>query len=191
MANALQFCLHIGDCGDIAMFKMPEIELHARLNAPIKWHFINAPGRLATRHQPFIHAAEIMIGRVNMRAVMGADLNTLNRGIFAFGQLIYANAEILRHARRGHVVIQIFDLWQRMGRVTDDAGLECDGNINNTTGHGVSPSFEIKQARQWRARWRRGIRQSRWKQRRVLQRGREKSPHHHPATSGGFHHWAG
>ena len=60
----------------------------------------------------------------------------------------------------------------------------------DVTGHGFPPSFEIKQARRWQARWRRGIHQSQWKRRRVLQRGRGKSPHHHPATSGGFRHLA-
>jgi hypothetical protein len=36
-------------------------------------------------------------------------------------------------------MVQIFNLGQRMGWVTDDAGLERNRDINNTTGHGFSP----------------------------------------------------
>ena len=125
VADALQFCLHIFRRRDIAIREMPKIELHARLKAPFQRHFINAPGRLPARNRPFIHAAEEVIGRIKMRPAMGCDAHHFPRGELAFGQLIHADAEFLRQARRGHLVIVIFNFGQHMRRIGCDPAFEC------------------------------------------------------------------
>ena len=136
VADALQLRLYIFRRRDIAIREMPKIELHARLKAPLKRHFINAPGRLPARNRPFIHAAEKVIGRIKMRPAVRRDAHHFPRRELAFGQLIHANVEFLRQARRGHVMIVILNFGQHMRWVRSDPAFECHRNINETACHG-------------------------------------------------------
>ena len=54
-----------------------------------------------------------MVRRIEMRAVVRADGDALHCCIFAVGQLIDTDAHVLRHCRRGQVVIEVLDLRQR------------------------------------------------------------------------------
>ena len=50
MADTLKLCLDVIRSNDIAIFEMTKIELHARLETPVKRHFINSNGPFTAVH---------------------------------------------------------------------------------------------------------------------------------------------
>jgi hypothetical protein len=90
---------------------------------------------LGSRRQGMVHRGEIVVGRIQMRAVMRAQRARLDSGIFALRQLIDADAEIAGDRRRGHVVVAVLDLRQSVRRVAGDTRLQGDGDIDEAAGH--------------------------------------------------------
>ena len=139
MADAFQFRLYIAGCGDIAVGQMPEIQLHAGLEAPFQRHFIDPPGWLPARFQGVVHGGEEVVRRVQMGTVMGGYFHFLHRCVFAVRQLIDPDAHVFRHGRGGLVVIQILDLWQHVRRIALDARHQRDGDVDQAARHRVTP----------------------------------------------------
>ena len=139
MADPVELRLDIFRPRHIAVVEMAEIELHARLEAPFQRHFVDPPGGLAAFLQRMVHRREEMPGRVQVRAVMGGDADLLDGGVFAVRQRVHADAEIFGHGGRGVVVVQIVDLRQHVRRIARNAGLQRDGNIDDTTAHACPP----------------------------------------------------
>jgi len=81
-----------------------------------------------------------MIGRIQICAVVGCDLQMLVRPAFAFGQLIlFQTRKERRHLIAGLLVIQIFDLRLDHRRVRDQFGIQSDGYVYESARH-VTPS---------------------------------------------------
>jgi hypothetical protein len=141
VADAFQFGFDVTGRRDITVCHMAEIQFHAGLEAPFQRHLIDAPGRFPAGFQRVVHAGEKVIRRVQMRAVMGADLDLFHRGVFAVRQLIDPDTHIFGHGGRGLMMIQILDLGQHVRRIASDAGLQRDGDIDQTAWHGWFPIF--------------------------------------------------
>jgi hypothetical protein len=118
---------------------MAEIELHRRLEAPFQRHLVDPPRRLAARHQRVVHGAEEVVWRIQMGAVMAADLDPLDRGVFAVRQIGDPHAHVVGDRRRGLVMVDIVDLRQHMRRVAGDAGAQRAGDVDQAAGHGAFP----------------------------------------------------
>src|SRR5262245_20752607 len=87
-----------------------------------------------------IHAGEVMVGGIEMRAVVGADGAALDGRVFTAGELVEPDAHVLGYRRGGLVMVHVFDLRQRVWRVTLDPGLPRRGDVGQTTRHGASLS---------------------------------------------------
>ena len=136
MADALQLRLDVRGLDDVAVVEVAEVELDARIVEPFQRQLVDALAGPAAGRQPFVLAGEVVVGRVDVGAVVGADLDALDGGVLAFRQRVHGDAHILRHARRGLMVVEILDLGQAVRRVGLDAGLERDGQVDIAAGHG-------------------------------------------------------
>ena len=141
VADALQLRLHIAGRGDIAIGQMAEVELHRRLEAPFQRHLVDPPRWLAARLQPVVHRREVVIRRIEMRAVVRADVAALHRGVFAVRQLIDPHPHVLGHRRRGHVMVHVFDLRQRVRRIALDPRLQRHRDVDQPARHRASSTY--------------------------------------------------
>ena len=66
MADALELGFDVLRGRHIAVLEMPEVELHAGIEAPFQRHLVDGDRALAA-----IHGGGEMIGRVEMRGVVG------------------------------------------------------------------------------------------------------------------------
>ena len=78
MADALQLVLDLLGGDDVAVRQVAEVELHAGLEAPVERHLVDGDGALA-----LVHRRMEMIGRVEMRAVVGREVDVLDRPALA------------------------------------------------------------------------------------------------------------
>jgi len=140
VSDTLQLRLDVRRGGDISVVEMAKVELHRRLEAPFERHLVDPPGRLAPVLQPVIHRREEVIGRIQMCAVVGADVDPLHRRVLAVGQVAHLHAHILRHLRRALVMVDVIDLRQHVRRVAGDPALQGDGNVDQSASHGLLPS---------------------------------------------------
>jgi len=138
VADAFELAFDVSRGGDIAVGQMPEIQLHGRLVAPFERHLINPPRWLAAGLQGVVHGGEVVIGGVQMCAVVGADGAALDGRIFTAWKLVDPNPHKLRHGGGGLVVVDVFDLRQRVRRIALDPGLERRGDVDQATRHGAS-----------------------------------------------------
>jgi hypothetical protein len=67
---------------DVAVGHVAEVELHARAEAPFQRHLVDGDRAFAA-----VHRRMVVIGRVEMGAVVGGDLQALHRPAFAAGQI--------------------------------------------------------------------------------------------------------
>ena len=134
MPDTLQFGLDILGSRDIAVRKMPEVELHARLKTPFQRHLVDGPGALAA-----IHGGMEVPGRVQMRPVVGGERYLLHRPALAIRQIFRLQpVEELQHPRQALLVIDILDgrvIARRIGR---HVVLQGNGDIDQLARHGVS-----------------------------------------------------
>ena len=89
MADTLQLGLDVAGGRNIAVRQMPEVELHPWLEAPFQRHLIDGDRRAATGNQRAVHGRMVMIGRVQMGAVMGGQADAFHRPAFAIGQISF------------------------------------------------------------------------------------------------------
>src|SRR5579883_2650300 len=83
MPDALELVLNVFRGCDIAVGEMAEVELDGRLQAPFERHLVDGPGALAA-----IHGGMEVPGRVEMGAVMGREVDLLDRPALAVGQIL-------------------------------------------------------------------------------------------------------
>ena len=83
MSNSSELSLNIFAGCHVAVVKTSEVQFHARLEAPIERHLINSDGPLA-----FVHGRGKMIGRVEVRSIVGDELNALDCPSLAVRQVI-------------------------------------------------------------------------------------------------------
>src|SRR5580658_11252503 len=88
-----------------------------------------------------VHGGEVVVGGVEVGAVVGTNVGALDGGVFAVGELVDADAHVFGHRGGGFVVVEVFDLRQGVGRVALDAGFEGDGNVDQAAGHARPPSL--------------------------------------------------
>ena len=89
MAYAGQFGLHVCGGDHIAICKMPKVQFHARLKAPFQRDFINGDRRFFMAQGLVLGGVEV-VGRIQVGAVVGAQLDKLHRPTFAIGQVLLA-----------------------------------------------------------------------------------------------------
>src|SRR5262249_674098 len=81
MADAFQLGLDLGDGDDMPIGPVAEVELDAGLEAPFQRHLVDGDGALA-----LVHGRMEVIGRVEMRAVVGREADVLDRPALAVGR---------------------------------------------------------------------------------------------------------
>jgi len=123
----------------VAVRQSAEVELDSGLEAPVERHLVDAHRGPAAGDERVIHGGEVVVGRVEVRAVVGADGAALDGGVLAAGQLVDAHAHEAGHGRGGHVVVEIVDLREHFRRVAGDAGLEGDRDVHDAPRHGRCP----------------------------------------------------
>ena len=120
VADALQLRLHVGGGGDVAVREVAEVELHARLEAPLQRHLVDGDGALAA-----VHGGGEVPGRIEVRAVVGGDIDALHGPALAVRQLGRRQAgEERAHLRRALLVVDVGDLGLVAGRVRRDVALQ-------------------------------------------------------------------
>src|SRR3984885_16018022 len=103
MSDALEFSLDILSGHDIAVGKMPEVEFDAGLKTPFERHFLDGPGALTA-----VHGRMIVIGRVEMGAVMGGELHRLHPPALTVRPILRFEArKESKHARQALLVVVI------------------------------------------------------------------------------------
>ena len=130
---------------------MPEVELHAGIEAPFQRHLVDGDGALAA-----VHGGGEMPGRIEMRGVMRGQPDPFDRPAFRSGQvaLLQAGKEF-HHVGRGLPMILIFDLRAVAGRIGGDIVFERNRNVDELAGHMHSPDFISAWSRMTRALHRR------------------------------------
>jgi hypothetical protein len=83
VADALELGLDILCGRDIAIGKIPEVELDRRIKAPFQRDFVDGGGALAA-----VHGRGEVVRRVEMGAAMSRQLDPLDRPAFAVGQFL-------------------------------------------------------------------------------------------------------
>src|SRR5262245_66642484 len=78
MTDPLQFGLHVRRGCNVAVGKATEIELDPGLEAPLQRHLVDAQ-----RPPTAVHGGGEVVGRVKVRAVMGRNIDALDRPAFA------------------------------------------------------------------------------------------------------------
>src|SRR5579871_504633 len=96
MSDPLEFGLDVlGGC-DIAVGKMAKVKFHTTLETPFERHVIDGPGALTA-----IHGWVVVIGRIEMRAVVGRKLHSLHRPGLTFRQILRLQSrKEAEHARQ-------------------------------------------------------------------------------------------
>jgi hypothetical protein len=128
-----QRAFHVVGSAHIAVRLVAEVELHGVVEAPFERHLVDGHRRLAV-----IHRGMEMIGRIEVRAVVGRDRDLLHRGTGAVGKLVAPHAEHSHEIVRAGLVIEIGDGGQHIGRVGRDPGFQRDRNIDDATRHTFS-----------------------------------------------------
>ncbi len=82
MADALELRLDLGGLDHVAVRQMAEVELHARLQAPFQRNLVDGK-----RPFPAVHGRVVVPRRVNVGAVVGGDLEHLDRPTLAIRQI--------------------------------------------------------------------------------------------------------
>ena len=135
MVDPRQFSVNLGGRYDMPVRQMPEIELDARAIAPFQRHLVDGDRPLA-----FVHGGMVVIGRIDMGAVMGGDVQPLDRPALAARQILLFQARKEHHDLFGGLlVIHVLDLGQHDRRVRGDACFQRDGEVNVAAGHVESP----------------------------------------------------
>src|SRR5262249_23431822 len=82
MADPLQFGLDVCRSRNIPVGEMAEVELDAGLETPLQRHLVDAQSRFAT-----VHGGGEVVRCVEVRAVMGRDIDALDGPAFAVGKI--------------------------------------------------------------------------------------------------------
>ena len=135
VADALELGLDVGRRHHVAIGQVAKVQLHAGLKAPLQRHLVDGPGLLLLA-QRLVHGAVEVVGRIEVGAVVGRELNLLDRPAFAVGQvfLLQAGKEGLDLAD-GVFVGEVLDLGREGGRVGDDVVFEVDREVDELAGH--------------------------------------------------------
>src|SRR6516162_4162358 len=134
MAETLQFGLDVGRSGNIPVGEMAEVELDAGLEAPLQGHLVDAQRRFAA-----VHGGGEVVRRVEVRAVMGRDLDALDGPAFAVGKIAGRKARKEGAYHRGaFLVIDVGDPGLEAGRIGGNVALERYGNVDDAAGQGTS-----------------------------------------------------
>ena len=93
VADALQLGFDVGGRGDVAIVKMAEVELDPRPEVPVQRHLVDGRHPVALRI-----ARVVVVGRVHVGAIVGGELDELDRPALAARQLLLLEAgEQLAH----------------------------------------------------------------------------------------------
>ena len=87
VADALELLLDVGGRHHVAVGEVPEVELHRGLQAPFQRHLVDGDGALAA-----VHRRRVVVGRVEVSAVVGGDPHPLDRPAFSVGQVVDGRA---------------------------------------------------------------------------------------------------
>jgi len=68
-----------------------KVQFHPGLKAPLQGHIIDGGGR-AFIAQRLVHGGVKVVGRIQMRAVVGGELDHLDRPTLAIGQVLFFQA---------------------------------------------------------------------------------------------------
>ena len=105
MADPLKFRFDIGSCRHVAIRKVSKVEFHAGLEAPFKWHLVDADGAFAT-----VHRGCEMVRRIEVRTVVGDQVHAFDGPGLAVRKVGFLESrKETEQLRRGLLVIEVFD----------------------------------------------------------------------------------
>ena len=131
MPDALELGLDVLGGRDVAVGKMPEVELDRRIEAPFQRHLVDRGGALAA-----VHGRGEMIRRVEMGAAVRRQLDPFDRPAFAVGQFLDLQPrEELADLLGGLLVIEILDARAVARRIGHHVVLQRDGNVDHRARH--------------------------------------------------------
>src|SRR5712692_2440857 len=135
----------------MAVGLVAEVELDARLEAPVERHLVDGDGALA-----LVHRRMEMIGRVEMGAVVGREIDVLDRPALAVRQVFLLEAGEEAGDLAGRIlVLVILDLRPERRGIGDHVVLEIDGEIYEATlheglppqdGNGLSVAYGVRRS---------------------------------------------
>src|SRR5437588_1058453 len=134
VADALQLGLDVLRGDDVAVAPRSEVELHARLKAPVERHLVDGDRALTT-----VRRRGEVIGRVEVRAVVGHEADPLDRPTLGVGQLRFLQPrEEGRDVLRGVAVAEVLDLRAVARRIGHHVVLDGHRQIDDRPGHAGS-----------------------------------------------------
>src|SRR5262245_20984209 len=131
MANARKFGFDIGGGGNITVAEVAEVEFHARLEAPFQRHLIDGDGAFAV-----VHGGGEVPGRVEVRAIVGGDVDSFHRPTLAVRQVGWAETwKEAANLRCTLPMIEVGNLRLGTRRVGGDIALQGHRNVDDASGH--------------------------------------------------------
>jgi hypothetical protein len=135
---------------------MAEVQLHAGLEAPLQRHVVDGDRRLLAA-QRVVHRRVEVVGRVQVGAVVGGQVDQLHRPAFAVRKVFLLQAREERFdLLEGVLVREVLDLGRERRRVGQDVVLQEDRQVDEFAGHGKG-SCRVSEGRaEWLSSWGRG-----------------------------------
>src|SRR5260370_9668427 len=116
MAYSGELRFHISRARNITIRQVAEIQLDARLEAPIERNFIYGYGAASA-----VHGRCVMIRGIQMSAVVGDEIDPLDSPCFAIRQVLGTQSrEKLLDLRNRPLVIDVLDARSVGGRIRQD-----------------------------------------------------------------------
>ena len=131
VADALQLQLHVGGGHHVAVRESTKVEFYRGLQTPFERHLVDGDGPPAPVDRGGIHRRGVMVGRVEVRPVVGGDPDTLDRPALPRRKIIDCRAGEKRHdLLRRLAVVVVIDLRQMPRRVRVDPGLQRNREVD-------------------------------------------------------------
>src|SRR6266436_5018771 len=131
MVDSDEFSLHIRGGGHIAVRQMAEIQLDARLQAPIERYLVYGYGAASA-----IHGRCEMIRGIQMSAVVGDEIDPLDSPRFAIRQVLRSQSgEKLLDLRKRFLVIDVLNVRSVAGRIRQDIIFQENRQVYDSAWH--------------------------------------------------------
>src|SRR5262245_38695941 len=141
MTDPLQFGLNVRRGCNVPVGKATEVELDPGLEAPLQRHLVDAQRPFAA-----VHGRGEVVGRIKVRAIVGGDIDALDRPAFAVGKIAgRKTGKEGADRRRALLVIDVGDLGLVAGRIGGDVALQRYGNVDDAASQGA-PSLVVGDA---------------------------------------------
>jgi hypothetical protein len=120
----------------MAIGKVAEVQLHARLEAPLQRDLVDRDGPLLLPELA-VHGGVEVVRRIEVRSVVRRQLHRLHGPALAIGQVLALQAgEERLHLRERGVVREVLDLRRERRRIRNHVVLQVDRKVDEVARHG-------------------------------------------------------